>query len=826
MNTNRILLCDGWRFALTDDERAVLPDVDDGGFAPVTLPHDWQIAQPRRQDAPGGGAQGFFPREQRGVYRLRFHVPLEWAGKTVRVLFDGVQRFSSVYLNGERIGGRPYGYVPFLCEMSGALRPGGENLLAVEVDNRMGEAWYAAGGDRWYSGAGIYRHVWLLVDEAVRIAHDGVFVTAQPVFRGPSGDVPDVVGIRCDRADVRIAVEVEGACEGRIVHAEVSDRSGCRVWSGDLPAKETVEFAFSLQKPELWSPDAPNLYTVQVSLGDYAHRVRFGVRSAVFDTEEGFLLNCTRTKLWGVNLHHDGGAFGAAVPPEVWARRLKSLKAMGVNTIRMSHNPMAEEFYDLCDEMGFLVVDELYDKWCRSGMYFDRLYDDWHLADADAMVRRDRNHPCVILWSVGNEIGHQYSELFLKCLGDLCARVRKLDPTRALTAALIGFVLPDYNDITPLGQKLEAVRRYAQIVDVISCNYMEHFYEKMREAGIRNPILGSEVRSYYRLCERAMNSVQLSPESPYAIVQKHSWVCGAIIWAGIDYLGESTGWPWRGWTGNPLDSTGDWKLRAWYCASYFRRDPVMKLCVYDESEPWDGARGAWGFPQIRAHWKYSQFEKMMHVAAMTNCDTVKLYQNSQTVRVGHRKDFPDGMVHFYLPYIPGVLRAEGYIGVLKVCEDVLTSDHEAENLRMTVDRTSLPADGRSAAMIDLFIEDRYGRRYMLEDRHVRAAVSGVPVRLLMDNGDASCTDPFERTQARTFNGHLLVIAAAGKKEGSTRIHLEIEGFGGRDVEIEWTSESCSAGRLPPIPFRQGKALQLCINKKPPMPDRASVAYRA
>jgi len=785
MELDRVLFTKNWLFALTEDEAACQPDYDDSAFRAVTLPHDWQIEQPRTPDAPGGAAQGYFPREHVGVYRLHFSTDKAWQGKVVRVLFDGVQRFSQVWLNGKKVGGHAYGYVPFLCDLTDALDFDGDNILAVKVDNRTVAGEYASSGDRWYSGAGIYRNVWLLMDEKTHIVHDGVRVTAMPLHKGPSGDVPDVAGIQCAEAAATVTAEIEGDGAGMEAELTVFNPEEEIIYRKAIPAEKVTTWEFTIAKPALWSPDSPSLYSARVTLGSDAQQVTFGVRSAVFDTEEGFLLNGVKTKLWGVNLHHDGGAVGAAVPIEIWVRRLKALKRMGVNTIRCSHNPQAEEFYDLCDQMGFMVVDEYCDKWEGCGMYFSRVWDD-HREDLAAMIRRDGNHPCVILWSVGNEVSHQYSEKFYACLQELVDETRRLDPTRATTAALIGFYLKDYNDVTPLGKKLAALKRYADIVDVVSVNYMEHFYEKMREYGIRNPIIGSEVHMLYRFDEKTMNSVGVSAESSYEIVKKYDWVCGALVWAGIDYLGESTGWPWRGWTGNPLDSTGDWKLRAWYCASHFKQEPVMKLCVYDESEPWDGARGAWGFPQMRAHWKYNQFEKMMHVAVMTNCDTVRLYQNSQTVRVGYRKDFPDGMVHFTLPYIPGLLRAEGYIGGMKVCEDALTSDHGAHSLRVAADRMQMPADGRSAAMIDLIIEDAHGRRYALENRKVTVRACGAPVRILMDNGDASCVGSFARAQQETFNGHLLVLLLAGCEAGETKITLDVEGFGEREIALMLT----------------------------------------
>ena len=787
MELDRILLARNWKFALTEDTAALQPDYADAAWQLVTLPHDWQIDQPRTPDAPGGGCQGYFPREQVGVYRLHFPAENAWRGKQVRILFDAVQRFSEVWLNGVRVGGHAFGYVPFLCDLTAALRFDGENVLAVRVDNRVVPGEWPASGDRWYSGAGIIRDVWLLVDEATHLVHDGLRIVSMPVHKGPSGDVPDVAGIRCDEAKTVVTCEVAGDCAGRTVKLTVTAPDGSSIYTEDKPAEALVRWEFSIHRPKLWSPGTPFLYRAKVELDGDALESAFGVRSAVFDTEDGFLLNGVKTKLWGVNLHHDGGAVGAAVPPEIWVRRLKALKQMGVNTIRCAHHPMPEYFYGLLDEMGFLCIDELVDKWEGCGMYFDRTWHERH-EDLSAMIRRDANHPSIILWSVGNEVGHQFSEKFYAYLKELVDATRALDPTRAVTCVLISCVLKDYNDVTPMGVKLAALKRYADMVDVFCGNYMEHYYEKMREYGIRNPMIGAETHMLYRKDEHALNNVQLSKESPYAIVRKYDWVCGSILWAGIDYLGEAARWPSRGWTGDPMDSTGDWKLRAWYVASQFKQEPVLKICVYDESEPWDGSRGMWGFPQMRSHWKYTHFEKVYHVAVFTNCEKVLLYQNSQTVRYAYAKDFPDGIIHFYLPYIPGVLRAEGYrrAGLNdweKVSEDVLYSDHEAENLTVTVDRASLPADGRSVAMIDLVIDDKHSRRFMLEDKDVTVTATGAPVEIRMDNGNPWDTGAFLRTECPTHHGHLLVIVKAGTVPGEVNLTLDIADFSRREITL-------------------------------------------
>lgn len=787
METNRIPYNKGWRFALTADRSALNADFEDREWRQVELPHDWQIENPRSEFACR--EQGYFPREQVGIYRLKFTVPEEWRGKTVRILFDGIQHFSEVYLNGQKVGERPYGYVPVLCDLTQKLNYSGDNVLALWVDNRdpSGGAWTSNGGDRWYSGAGIYRKVWLLVQDPTHIVHDGIRVAAVPINHGPNGDVPDVAGIRCDRASVSLRVESEGDLRDTALRVEIFDPVGNCVYSSESEALGENTLCFMLLKPLLWTPENPTLYRAVFQLtrdGNVIdeHLVRFGIRSAEFDSEDGFVLNGVKTKLWGVNLHHDGGCVGAAVPIEVWRRRLKALKTLGVNTLRAAHNPMAEEVYDLCDEMGFLVVDELYDKWDQGGIYYNAFFDAWYERDLESMIRRSANHPCVILWSVGNEVRGQFTERYFECLKELTDACRRLDPTRAVTAALISFVLPDYNDTTPLGRKLEIARRYAEYVDVFSGNYMEHFYERLRESGMRKPILGTEVRMYYRHDSRYPDHVSVRCESPYAIVKKHDWVCGALVWAGVDYLGESPFWPLRGWTGDLLDSTGDVKLRAYYCAAQWKQDPILKLAVYDESEPWDGARGMWGFPQMRRHWKYSQFEKVMHVAAMTNCDTVKLYQNTQVVRIGRLCDFEDGMVHFYLPYIPGKLRAEGYRGGVLVCEDAIYSDHEASTLVVQADKTTLPADGQSVAFLDVALEDSHGLRYTLEDRPVIWSADGA-VRILADNGNAWSDFPVGTASVQLHRGHAMLMVISPCEPATVRISIEVQGFDTRSIDF-------------------------------------------
>ena len=553
------------------------------------------------------------------------------------------------------------------------------------------------------------------------------------------------------------------------------------------PAESRNEIRMKLKKMKLWRLDSPSMYPLEAELmrgktGLDAQRVRFGVRTAVFDGEQGFLLNGVPTKLWGVDYHHDWAPVGAAVPIELWRHRLKKAKTLGINSVRTSHNPMCEEFYDLCDEMGILVIDEYCDKWEHSGLYFDLISDEERLREIEVMLRRDRNHPSVVLWSVGNEIVGQYSEAFYSTLRLLADKVRSLDPTRGVSCALNGFVMKGFNDASPLTVRLDAVMRYAGIVDVFMGNYMEQMYAKMREYGMRLPVIGSEVFTYYRFDPRALNTADIDFEPPYATVKQYPWVCGSFVWAGCDYLGESIGWPCRGWTGNLMDSTGEPKKRGWYAAAQMKNEPVLKLAVYDESEPWDMARGMWGFPQMRAHWDYDEPSKIKHVVAMTSCDTVKLYQNSETAHTGYLRDFRDGMIHFYISHWRGKLVAEGYSNGVKVAADMLTSDIEPNEVRLASDRMVLPADGRSVALAEVYLLDAYGRPCEMVNPEARIRLDGAGELLAVDNGDAlGERDYSDSSRLPVHNGHMLIALRAPKEPGKAVVRVKVKGFGEKRI---------------------------------------------
>ena len=738
------LFNDNWLFAVDPAGEPWQEGYDLSGFAKVTLPHDWQIALPRNPE--NSGSQGFWPHGGVGWYVKKFDAPKDWQGRAVTLLFDGAQHFSTVYLNGREIGGHRFGYVPFEADMTGEMNYGGENTLCVRLDNNDT-------GDRWYSGMGIYRNVHIAVTDKCRIAPRGL----RSVYKMDGADAKMTVTVEIENSGADREVTVRAAVAGAMCEKRVLARAG----------KTGAMLDICVKAPEIWDVDSPRLYELKAEIleGGAAidsRSVRVGFREAHFDGDRGFFLNGRNIKLKGVDLHHDGGVFGAAVPVEIWRRRFDTLKKMGCNAIRCSHNPQAAEFYDLCDEMGFLVIDELYDKWNGTQLYFQRLFDADRMDDLTRMVHRDINHPSIILWSVGNEVEIQYSEAFYGYLEEMCAACRKLDPTRGVSMALISYVLKDFNEETDLEVRLKATVRYGGIVDVFMGNYMESFYTALRERGLKKAFIGSEILSYYRFEE--LSNTNLVPIMPWNDVEAHDWVAGGFIWAGIDYLGESTGWPARGWTGCPVDSAGFAKVRAAHLMSRWRDEPMVKIAVFDDFARWDYANGMWGFPEMMADWNQNMPGRIYHVGVFTNCDEVHLYQKRMRTRVedtSHvriaRPDAEEHIAHFYIPWGSGSVIAEGIKDGKAVCRDELITSAGAKSIELK------KWDGPESDVIQLeaYLMDEYGQVYARVRPEAQVDVQGPAAIMAVAGGDHLATDDIRRFH----EGHLLIVlrrAAAGE----------------------------------------------------------------
>lgn len=761
--------CD-WRFQLGDCPQAAAPGFDDSGWRAVQVPHDFSLEQTPSADSPGRDPNGYFPGGI-GWYRKHFSMPAD--GCKVFVQFDGVYHRSDVYLNGVHLGHRPYGYVSFQYDLTPHLRPDGENVLAVRVDHSDCPT------SRWYSGSGIYRHVWLTVCDPLHVAQWGTYVTTPAI-----SDAQTTVR-------VRTTVDNEGAAGAECtLVSEILAPAGEVVATASatqaLAAGSSAEFdqSLSVPDPQRWSVETPVLYTLRTTVreGDRVadvYTTPFGIRELRFDRDRGFFLNGEPVKLKGVCLHHDGGCVGAAVPKRMWERRLEVLREIGCNALRTSHNHPAPELLDLCDQMGFLVMDEAFDKW-RSG-YYEQHYDEWWEVDLDGLLRRDRNHPCVILWSVGNEVAEQGTVEGTARLQELTDYVRAHEPTRPVT----------YAAHPQRGENSVNNNGFADLLDIVSYNYQEHWFEADRAADPDRLMVSTESTPYfYGRADYGTDAplanayCDFAPHNPWWAAAEHDYVLGQFIWAGIDYLGESAGWPSKGWPTGLIDTCGFAKPCSAFHRAAWRTDPVVRIGVLDDSLDLDPGRHMWSWPPMARHWNWPQYAgRLIRVETPSNCETVELLLNDQSLGVRRPADYLNRTVLWYVPYGAGTLRAVACNGGVEAATDELRTAGEPAALALLPDRETLDADGQDVVHLEVQLQDEAGVLVPAADRLVSFTVEG-PARLLgTDNGDLRCLEPYQSAARTTYFGRCLAVVQATREAGAITVTATAEGLAAASVSV-------------------------------------------
>lgn len=798
----------GWKFVRADVPAAAQPAFDDREWRAVDLPHDWSIEGPYDEQAPTGGAGGYLPTGV-GWYRKSFALPESARGQTVTIRFDGVYMNSTVWINGHELGTWPYGYSSFGYDLTPHLRFGSAvNTLAVRVDNSRQP------NSRWYSGSGIYRHVWMTFTDPLHVPGWGVTVTT-----------PEVTA---ERATVRVRVQVRNAGA-----ASQTARLGCAIVdaSGAVVAESTpaevvrlepgtereLETELNLARPAWWSPESPALYRVRSSvfagerLADVVDTA-FGVRTIAFDVHRGFLLNGQKVILRGMCLHHDGGAVGAAVPEAVWRRRLRLLQEMGCNAVRTSHNPMAPEFYDLCDELGLLVMDEPFDEWTvrkpQIKFGYSDYFADWAQRDLVAFIRRDRNHPSVVLWSAGNEIGEQGDPHGSDVLRSLVETFHREDPTRLVTAALDNV----YTD------KGHVARAFTDLLDVVGYNYVDRWgrrrethyavdrglFPERRFIGTENASVGG-VRGDYRISGLTLpaggGSWHADPEtqegprggryvgaslraaSLWRFVATHDYVAGDFAWTGIDYLGEAR-WPRKLAVSGALDTCGFKKDAYYFYQSLWTERPMIHLLP---------------------HWNWSEHAgRTIPVVAYTNCAVVELFLNGRSLGA-KAKEFPrqgaaggwntyalpqvlatttDLHLSWDVPYEPGEVKAVGYdrSGTV-VAEMAVRTAGPAAVLEVTTDRPVLRADARDVAHVTVRVLDTAGLAVPLATDEIEFELTG-PARIIgLDNGDPTSHASYQGTKRRLHAGMALALVQSEREPGLVRLTARAAGLREATVEL-------------------------------------------
>jgi beta-galactosidase len=753
----------GWKFLLGDRKNAHRVNHPDSTWKHVNLPHDWVISRPYKRGGEGWtgqNMQGFFAWDEVAWYRKEFVLP-DLAGKEVYVYFGGAYRNSTVYVNGAEAGGRAYGYSSFELNISHLVRKGA-NLIAVRLDNGC-EA-----PDRWYSGSGLYRNVYLKIVPLTHIKTWGVHIKPRltGTVRKPAAEITVETSIVHHGGDAAgtVCVKIMGPDGG--MAAENSAPFKC-AGNGEI----TVRQRLAIKNPALWSAEQPNLYRALVCLetggeAGKAAETPFGIRRIETAYRKGMSVNGQPVKLKGVCLHHDCGITGSAYHDSVWRRRLLALKSIGCNAIRTSHNPPAEEFLDLCDELGFYVIDECFDKW-KSGYYASH-FDADAQRDLEDMILRDRNHPSIFLWSIGNEVEGQGTDAMLETQKKLAAIVRGLD-ARPVCCALEPHVHPKSLIGAPPGDLVKITKKLSRDVDVLGLNYHEPLYQDYT-AAIGKPIVGTECYEYYS--SAALNYEEMTSRNPWQFVLENNNVIGQFIWAGIDYLGESS-WPAKGWAGAILDICGFMKPNAFFRKSIWADEPMIYIALHDQSVKPDYARGRWSFPPLASHLNFDRFNRRTVTAVIfTNCDEAELIINGK--KTGRRKpgDYANGIIEWAFEYACGEIEVTGYRKGRALCSHTLKTAGAAHKIRLTPDRTELASGCSDIVHVEVNITDKDGIICPHEERLVEFALNGDGEIIGACSPDLNAGLGFTLPKVVSSGGKALVMIRAGDSPGA----LELQAY--------------------------------------------------
>lgn len=746
-----------WQFHLGDDASIALVEYQpkEWDYENVQLPHDWSIGFNFQKFA---GPESGYLSGGIGWYRKEFFVPSDYRRKRVSVIFDGVYHKATVFLNGNKIAYHRYGYTSFEIDLSPYMNYGGKNVMSVRVDHSE--------KSRWYTGSGIYRHVWLQVTNPIHVKTWGTYITTPQVTESET-KVKSVTTVK-NTSLKNMKVEVQ---------LSLTDSKGKRVGSC-IVAKSIVEVAagtsvevpqeFMVAHPNLWSLENPYCYKLKAIVKSGSRIVDeyitpFGIREIEFTPDKGFFLNGKNTKLQGVCLHQDAGCLGTAVPDRAFEYRLAILKKAGVNAIRCSHNPPSPEFLNVCDTLGLLVIDEAFDKW-KSG-YYKEFFDSCWQQDISDMVVRDRNHPSIILWSIGNELaeaGMSSNEGVdrARMLQDF---VHQLEPSRKVMLAL----QPYYKD------------KFAGVTDVIGYNYSERSLIKDKKAHPERIGLISESYQYYSGL-RPYEARDYDERNPWNFVIDNDFICGSFLWAGVDYIGESMGWPSKGWTACPFDACMDERPLAAYFRSVWTAQKVLGIGVVDYSLDLDPGKDHWQAPPMVHDWTFPYADsRVLPIRTPSNCEEVVLI-DPKGKRYGPRRpsDYINNTIIWNQPYRPGKVVAIGYEKGKEVCRDsIQTSEVQASKFSLVPDRTVLKADGQDLAFINLQLYDSKGVPIRVNDRNVKAWVEGNGRLMGINSGEMRRDLPFNSHTLPTFFGRCQIVVQAGRKPIPMTLHVSVEGLG-------------------------------------------------
>lgn len=761
-----------WKFYLGDTAVAREPDFNDVQWRTLTLPHDWSIEGDFSESNPATPNEGALPAGI-GWYRKTFTLPEADKNKNVSIEFDGIYRNSEVWINGHYLGKRPNGYISFSYDLTPYCTWGAaKNVIAVKVDNS------AQPNSRWYSGSGIYRNVRLVLTNKIAIDHWGTFITTPEVNKKEAKvNIRVVVNNTAGKAGFGIAfTDIYDAADKLVYADKPSAENSIRLSAGKMDLNYSVRVA----APKLWSVDRPYLYKAVTRIvvdGETVDKYTtfFGIRYFRFDVQKGFILNGKPTKILGVCMHHDLGALGAAINVAAMQRQLQLLKEMGCNAIRTSHNPPAPELLDLCDRMGFIVLDEAFDMWRKKKNKYDYSLDfeQWHEQDLQDQVKRDRNHPCVFIWSIGNEIREQFDSTGITLTRQLVNIVKQLDTTRPVTSAL-----------TELDTTKNFIYR-SDALDLIGLNYNQNAYPEFLKRFPGKKFIATETmsalasRGHYDMPSDSIRRWPLkgqkfvvngnpdytvsaydnvsaywgsTHEETWKIIKQYDFLSGLFVWTGFDYLGEPTPYPWpaRSSYFGIIDLAGFPKDAYYMYQSEWTTKPVLHI-----------------FP----HWNWTKGKVIDVWAYYNNADEVELFLNNRSLGI-KKKQPGDLHVQWSVPFEPGTLKAiSRKKGKIVLTKTINTAGAPA-SLELSADKKILHADGKDIAFITIKIVDVNGNIVPDADNKITFEISGEGTIAGADNGYQADLESFKAASHKAYNGLLLLMVQATEKTGA--IHLTVK----------------------------------------------------
>jgi beta-galactosidase len=774
-----ILFNNDWKFHRGGCQSAEDPGFDDSGWRQLDLPHDWSIEDLPGTDSPFdkdaiSQVSGGFTTGGTGWYRKTFTVPGENAGKTFIIQFDGVYMNAQVWVNGRMAGRHPYGYTTFWFDITRYIKPGEKNVIAVKVMNE-GE------NSRWYSGSGIYRHVWLKVLDNIHINQWGTWVTT-PEVSETVARVEVRTGVKNSAGEdrmVTLRTRIAGPGESSGREAELN----LKVSAGAV--QEFVQF-FEIEKPALWSTGSPVLYhAVQEVVVDQQAVDRtetsFGIRSISFDVSRGFLLNGQPVLLKGGCVHHDNGPLGAKAFDRAEERRVELLKASGFNAVRCAHNPPSRAFLEACDRLGMLVIDEAFDMWevAKNPFDYHLYFKEWWRKDIENMILRDRNHPSIIMWSTGNEIPERGDPKGVETSRMLAEFIRKIDPTRPVTSAV--------NGLNP------GKDPYFATLDIAGYNYAsggDHWNKSLYQD------------DHKRVPERIIYEAESYPLEAFHAwmgVLDNDFVIGDFVWTAFDYLGEaSIGWlgywqnsrffPWNiAWCGD-IDICG-WKRPQSFFRdalwkenqiSVFVKPPVPSFPENPERQAWS----KWHWHDVVSDWNWQGYEgSPMDISVYSSCTEVELFLNGKSLgkkKNGRSNEFTN---HWQVPYQAGELKATGYSGKKKVCESIIVTAGETTRIKARADRNILKSGGQDLSYVTVELTDKDGNLNPKAENLLKFSLEGPGEIIAVANANPVSLESYQQPKRHAWKGKCLVIVRSGKEPGNAVLRIESEGFATELVDI-------------------------------------------